>query len=111
MKYFADGLAVVADENGLAHVVATVPSEQTAQVFADVLNRVHQNATSHMFITVEVRNNYGNDLVYPADATARLFAALIGQKTFSARHISALRTLGYTMHVAAGKLPQEFQPV
>ena len=58
-----------------------------------------------MVITVSVRSVYGNDLVYPADDQAALFAALIGVKTFNAVQVRTIRALGYTVHVAAGQLP------
>ena len=61
-----------------------------------------------MVITVAVRSVYGNDLVYPADEKAILFAQLIGAKTFSAGQLRTIRALGYTVHVAAGKLPEGF---
>ena len=62
-----------------------------------------------MHITVSVRSVYGNDLVYPADDQAALFAALVNAKTFNARQISHIRALGYDIHVAAGQLPPGFQ--
>ena len=58
-----------------------------------------------MRITVAVRSVYGNDLVYPVDDTAALFAALIGAKTFNARQLGQIKALGYAVHVAAGQLP------
>ena len=61
-----------------------------------------------MHITVSVRNVYGNNLVYPADDTAGLFAALVGAKTFNAKQIHTIKALGYAVHVAAGQLPQGF---
>ena len=62
-----------------------------------------------MIITVAVRSVYGNDLVYPAEDAAATFAALIGAKTFGARHLGLIRALGYTVHVAAGQLPAGWQ--
>jgi hypothetical protein len=62
-----------------------------------------------MIITVAVRSVYGSDLVYPADDAAATFAALIGAKTFGARHLALIRSLGYTVHVAAGQLPAGWQ--
>jgi len=59
-------------------------------------------------ITVQVRNVFGNELVYPADDQAVLFARLIGAKTFNAFQIGTIRRLGYAVHVAAGTLPQGF---
>jgi hypothetical protein len=57
-----------------------------------------------MFITVLVKNVYGNDLVYPVDDAAGYFAALVGAKTFGARHLSLIKLLGYEIRVL-GKLP------
>jgi hypothetical protein len=53
----------------------------------------------HDAITVQVRNVYGKDLVYPADGTADLFASLLNVKSFSARQIGTIRELGYTVRV------------
>jgi hypothetical protein len=61
-----------------------------------------------MHITVQVRNVYGNDLVYPADGQAALFAFLVGAKTFNASQIGTIRALGYAVHVSAGQLPASF---
>jgi len=58
-------------------------------------------------ITVAVRTVYGNELVYPADDTAALFAALIGAKTFNRFQLGQIKALGYAVHVAAGRLPFE----
>jgi hypothetical protein len=56
-------------------------------------------------ITVAVRSVYGNDLVYPADDAAALFASLIGAKTFNRKQLATIKALGYDVHVAAGQLP------
>ena len=58
-----------------------------------------------MIITVAVRSVYGNELVYPADDAAATFAALINAKTFNRQQLTLIRTLGYTVNVAAGTLP------
>ena len=62
-----------------------------------------------MFITVQVRSVFGNDLVYPMDDTAALFARLIGAKTFNADQLRTIKALGYAIHVASGKLPFDMQ--
>jgi hypothetical protein len=62
-----------------------------------------------MFITVSVRNVYGNELVYPTDDTALLFARLLGTKTFNHHQLTTIKALGYAVHVAAGKLPFDMQ--
>lgn len=61
-----------------------------------------------MHITVQVRNVFGNDLVYPACEPSIVFARMIGAKTFNAHHIACIRALGYQVHVAAGQLPTGF---
>jgi len=63
---------------------------------------------SRSHITVSVRSVYGNELVYPADDTAALFASLIGAKMFNAKQIGQIRALGYAVHVCAGQLPAGF---
>jgi len=62
-----------------------------------------------MFITVQVRNVYGKDLVYPADETAIRFARLLEVKSFNAHQVRMIKTLGYAIHVASGKLPFDMQ--
>ena len=61
-----------------------------------------------MHITVQVRSVYGNDLVYPADERAVLFASLLRVKSFNAQQIHAIRALGYAVNVATGPLPAGF---
>lgn len=56
-------------------------------------------------ITVQVRNVYGSDLVYPVDDTALTFARLLNVKTFNARQLVTIKQLGYAVQVAAGTLP------
>ena len=53
-----------------------------------------------MSVTVEIRNVYGNDLIYPADDTARKFADLIGRKTFDKYHLRLIKQLGFDIKVA-----------
>lgn len=63
-----------------------------------------------MTITVQVRNVYGNDLVYPMDDTALLFARLLQVKTFNFHHLQTIKALGYSVHVASGTLPFTLRP-
>jgi hypothetical protein len=94
------GLAatILDPETGPAEFRGTA-SELAAQVLALPVN----------VITVAVRNVSGNELVYPADSRGSLFAALLGVKSFNAQQISALRALGFTIHVAAGQLPEHMR--
>ena len=55
-------------------------------------------------IEVEVRNVYGNKLVYPANELARKFAKLLGVKSFSRNHVIDMKALGYTVGQVIGEL-------
>jgi hypothetical protein len=48
-------------------------------------------------IEVEIRNVYGNDLLYPVNQTAKLFAEMLRVKTFNRHQIGIMRELGYTV--------------
>ena len=48
-------------------------------------------------IEVEVRNVYGNKLVYPVNDLAHKFAKLLNTKTFNRATILGLRDMGYTV--------------
>ena len=61
-----------------------------------------------MHITVQVRNVYGKEMVYPHDDTASLFAQLLQVKTFNAMQVKTIRALGYAIRVGAGQLPAGF---
>jgi hypothetical protein len=48
-------------------------------------------------ITVRILNKYGNDLIYPADHKAHIFADMLGQKTFTRTNIKYIKSLGFTV--------------
>jgi hypothetical protein len=50
-------------------------------------------------ITVQVKNVYGNELIYPVCEQARLFADIAGTKTLSRTVVSQIKRLGYTIQV------------
>jgi hypothetical protein len=50
-----------------------------------------------MNINVQVRNVYGNDLVYPVCDDAKRFAAIAGSKTLSVHTLNLIVDLGYTV--------------
>lgn len=54
-----------------------------------------------MFITVRIKNIYGNDLIYPVDENAQRFAQLTGKKTFSKWDLRLIRELGYEVEQEA----------
>ena len=48
-----------------------------------------------MSIQVTIKTVYGNDLCYPVCDTAKLFALLIGAKTFNQKQLDTIEKLGY----------------
>lgn len=48
-----------------------------------------------MKVSVKERSVYGNTLVYPNCEKSKLFAQLIGVKTFNATQLDLIRALGY----------------
>jgi len=52
-----------------------------------------------MTITVQIKNVYGNETVYPVCEKAKTFAALAGHKTLTRHAIAMIKALGYTITV------------
>lgn len=52
-----------------------------------------------MEILVNMRNVYGNDLIYPICEKAKLFAAIAQSRTLSLSTIEAIKALGYRVEV------------
>lgn len=48
-----------------------------------------------MKITVQVRNVYGNQTIYPICDKARIFAELLDQKTLTHRDLCKIEALGF----------------
>ena len=57
-----------------------------------------------MNITVRIKNVYGEDKVYPVCDAAKTFAELAGTTTLTARAVSLIKQLGYTINVEAQTL-------
>ena len=57
-----------------------------------------------MNITVEIKNVYGNQSVYPACYTSQLLAKLAGTKTFTRSALDTIKKLGYSITVAQPKI-------
>lgn len=57
-----------------------------------------------MNITVRIKNVYGEDKVYPVCTAAKTFAELAGTTTLTARAVSLIKQLGYTINVEAQTL-------
>ena len=52
-----------------------------------------------MKITVRIKNNYGQDVVYPVCSDAEKFAWIAGTKTLTAHTIRLIGRLGYQIDV------------
>lgn len=50
-------------------------------------------------ITVQVRNVYGNETIYPACKDAATFAQMLGQKSLTRADLNMIKALGYTIVV------------
>ena len=48
-----------------------------------------------MNITVEIRNTYGQDKIYPVCDKAKIFAQIAGTTTLLRRNINLIHALGY----------------
>lgn len=52
-----------------------------------------------MNITVEIKNVYGNNTVYPVCNTAKIFADIAGTKTLTFETIQSIKALGFKVIV------------
>lgn len=52
---------------------------------------------------VEVRNVYGNAMIYPANQAAELFAKLAGKKTLDRDDLKNIKALGFVVEEVASK--------
>lgn len=50
-----------------------------------------------MIIDIEIRNVYGNETIYPANDTAKLFASIAGTKTLKRETLKLAEKLGFTV--------------
>jgi len=57
-------------------------------------------------VQVEIRNVYGNELIYPVNETAKLLTALTGKKTLSSWDIKNIKALGYTVTAITNQTTQ-----
>tara|TARA_R100001460_G_scaffold7778_1_gene19499 strand:+ start:111 stop:284 length:174 start_codon:yes stop_codon:yes gene_type:complete len=48
-----------------------------------------------MTLTIEIKNVYGNDLIYPVCDTAKKLCSITGYKTFNTNTIETLKEIGY----------------
>lgn len=52
-----------------------------------------------MTITVQLRDVYGNRLVYPVCDTAKHFAAIAGTKTLSSPVLTHIKAMGFDIEI------------
>ena len=56
-----------------------------------------------MILTIEIKNVYGNNLIYPICDTAKTFTRLMGKKTFHNYELKEIEKLGYKIKVKVRK--------
>lgn len=54
-------------------------------------------------VQIEIKNVYGNELIYPANDTAAKLANLTGKKTLSRVDLAIIKNLGFDIQI---KTPQ-----
>ncbi len=57
-----------------------------------------------MRITIQIRNVYGNETIYPACKTSAFFCRLAGTKTFTDEMLRLIRAQGYQIEVEAPRI-------
>lgn len=50
-------------------------------------------------VLVKIKNVYGNELIYPANDTAKIFADIAGQVTLTRETLKNIKDLGYEIEV------------
>lgn len=57
-----------------------------------------------MSITVEIKNVYGNESIYPMCEKAKTFATMLRQKTLTTQDIKHIKALGFSVEVFQPKV-------
>lgn len=68
------------------------------------LTYTNQGEYWQMKITVTIRENYGNEAIYPACERGHIFAQIAGTKTLTRETIDKIQKLGILVEVEAQKL-------
>lgn len=55
--------------------------------------------TNPLIISVEYKDVYGRQLIYPVCAKAKTLCALLGSKTLPESSLEHIKALGFTLHV------------
>jgi ATP phosphoribosyltransferase len=57
-----------------------------------------------MIISVEIKNVYGAEKIYPACNTSKLFADIAGTKTLTRNVLQKIKNLGYSIDVVLAEV-------
>jgi hypothetical protein len=57
------------------------------------------NNTMHQTLIIEAKSNYGNQVFYPVNECAKLFAEIAGTKTLGLDTIKKAKLLGFVVEV------------
>jgi hypothetical protein len=53
-----------------------------------------------MKIKIRIKNNFGNEAIYPVCQAAQVFAGIAGTKTLTRATIESIQSLGYEIEIA-----------
>jgi hypothetical protein len=56
-----------------------------------------ENQTPIMVVQLKVKQNYGNQALYPHNEQAKLFAGIAGTTTITTQVVKSIMRLGYTV--------------
>jgi|TARA_R110001606_G_scaffold81703_1_gene187997 hypothetical protein len=62
-------------------------------------NSMYDDDESPKGIIVELKSNYGREVIYPACTESRLFAKIADTTTLTKQTIALIQELGYTVHI------------
>ena len=57
-----------------------------------------------MIISVEIKNVYGAEKIYPACNTSKLFADIAGTKTLTRSVLQTIKSLGYSIEIVLAEV-------
>jgi hypothetical protein len=63
---------------------------------------LNRHKETNMLIQVQVRNVFGNDLIYPVNDAARALASLTGRKTLYMEDLKLAKQLEHTIELSSG---------
>ena len=76
-------------------------SDPTIEAFRDEI--IARYNADRKVVQVEVRSVFGNNMIYPANRAAELFARIAGKKTLDGADLINIKALGYAVEEVAPK--------